>query len=174
MYLQFHRYNKLLNDSQQPEVSQTHIQSLAEHFVRHNAHTKLEVHLIHGHFKTPSNTVMLGTNIEDPYRHWTKATATDTINLSKIHGHIFALHPAGGFVTYEYQDGSMPDLSTINEAFFAELVLYLARNDLSSLLRLQVRLEGVPESMFELILDQGTIMLDETAIHGCSASQQTG
>lgn len=30
------------------------------------------------------------------------------------------------------------------------------------------------ESMFELILDQGTIMLDETAVYGCSASRQTG
>ena len=117
---------------------------------------------------------MLGTNIEDPYGRWTKATATDTIDLSKIHGHIFALRSAGGFVAYEYQDGPMPDLSAINKAFFAELALYLARNNLSSLLGLQVRLEGVPESMFELILDQGTIMLDETAIHGCSASRQTG
>lgn len=77
---------------------------------------------------------MLGTNIEDPHGRWTKATATETIDLGKIHGHIFALRPTGGFVAYEYQDGPVPDLSAINEAFFAELVLYLARNDLSSLL----------------------------------------
>lgn len=117
---------------------------------------------------------MLGTNIEDPYGRWTKATATETIDLSKIHGHIFTLHPAGGFVAYKYQDGPVPDLSAINEAFFAELGLYLARNDLSSLLGLQVHLEGVPKSMFELILDQGTIMLDKTAVHSCSTSRQTG
>ncbi len=67
----------------------------------------------------------------------------------------------------------MPDLSAINKAFFPELALYFARNNLSSLLRLQVRLEGVPKRMFELILDQGTIMLDETAIYSCSASRQT-
>lgn len=68
----------------------------------------------------------------------------------------------------------MPDLSAINEAFFTELVLYLVRNNLSSLLGLQVLLEGVPESMFELVLDQGTIMLEEAAVHDCSASRQTG
>lgn len=155
-------------------ISETHIQSLAELFVRHNAHTKLGVHLIHGHFKTPPNTVMLGTSIENPCGRWTKATAVDAVNLSKIHGHIFALHSAGGFVAYEYQDGPMPDLSAIKEAFFTEFILYLVRNNLSSLLGLQVRLEGVPESMFEFILDQGTIMLDEAAVHGCSASRQTG
>ena len=117
---------------------------------------------------------MLGTNIEDPYGRWTKAAATDKIDLRNIHGHIFALRSAGGFVAYEYQDGPMPDLSAINEAFLTKFILYLVRNNLSSLLGLQVRLEGVPESMFELILDQGTIMLDEAAVHGCSASRQTG
>jgi hypothetical protein len=117
---------------------------------------------------------MLGTNIKNPYGRWTKTTETDTIDFSKIHGHIFALRPAGGFVAYEYQDGPMPDLSDIDEAFFAELVSYLARNNLSHLLGLQILLEGVPESMFELVLDQGTIMLDEAAVHGCSASRQTG
>lgn len=117
---------------------------------------------------------MLRTSIENPCGRWTKATAVDAVDLSKIHGHIFALHSAGGFVAYEYQDGPMPDLSVIKEAFFTEFILYLVRNNLSSLLGLQVRLEGVPESMFELILDQGTIMLDEAAVHGCSASRQTG
>ena len=110
---------------------------------------------------------MLGTNIEDPYGRWTKAAATDTIDLLNIHRHIFALRSAGGFVAYEYQDGPMPDLSAINEAFLTEFILYLVRNNLSSLLGLQVRLEGVPESMFELILNQGTIMLDKAAVHGC-------
>jgi len=163
-----------VDDSRQPDVSQIHIQSLAELFVRHNAHEKLGIHLIHGHFNTAPNTVMLGTNIEDPYGRWTKATATDAIELSKVHGHIFALRPAGGFVAYEYQDGPMPDLSAIRDDFFGELASYLTTNDLSSLLGLQVRLGGVPESMFELILDQGTIMLDKTAVRGCSASRQTG
>ena len=163
-----------MDDSQQPEVDQIHIQNLAELFVRHKAHTKLGVRLIHGHFKIPPNTVMLGTNIEEPYGRWTKVTATEMIDPSEIHGHVFALSPAGGFVAYEYQDGPVPDLSTINDAFFAELSRYLAKNDLSSLLGLQVRVEGVPESIVELILDQGTIILDGSAVHGCSPYRQTG
>lgn len=117
---------------------------------------------------------MLGTNIEDPCGRWTKATVTDMIELNKVHGHIFALRPPVGFVAYGYQDGPMPDLSAISDNFFAELASYLTSNDLTSLLGLQVRLEGVPESMFELILDQGTVMLDEAAVRGYSASRQTG
>lgn len=45
---------------------------------------------------------------------------------------------------------------------------------MSSLFGLQVRLEGIPESMFALVFDQETIMLDETAVYGCSVSRQTG
>lgn len=140
-------------------MSQTHIQKLAELFVRHNAHKQLGIHLVHGHFKTAPNTVMLGTNIENFCGRWTKTTATDMIELNKIYGHIFALRPPVGFVAYEYQDGPMPDLSAISDNFFAELASYLTSNDLISLLGFQVRLEGVPENMFEFIFDQGTVML---------------
>jgi hypothetical protein len=42
-------------------------------------------------FKTYANSVMLGTGFENPYGRWTKVTALDTVDLSKIHGHISAL-----------------------------------------------------------------------------------
>lgn len=117
---------------------------------------------------------MLGNSIKNHCGRWTKATATDTIDVSKIHGHIFALHSVYELVAYEYQDGPIPDLSGIDKAFFSEFILYLITNNLASLLGLQVRLDGMPKSMFELDLDQGTIMLDEAAVHGCAASRQTG
>lgn len=97
----FHSYDDLAHDSPQPELSQTHSWSLAELFVRHNAHKNLGIHLIHGHFMTAPTTVMLWTNIKDPHGRWTKATAIGPIELSKVHGHMFALRPAGGFVAYE-------------------------------------------------------------------------
>jgi len=85
----------------------------------------------------------------------------------------FTLHFADEFVAYEYQDDSMLDLFVIKKVFFIEFILYLIRNNLSSLLELQIHLKSVSESMFELILNQETIMLNETAVHDCSASQQT-
>jgi hypothetical protein len=42
-------------------------------------------------FKTSANSVMLGTGFENLYSRWTTATALDTVDLSKIHGHISAL-----------------------------------------------------------------------------------
>lgn len=66
-------YNGLLDDAEQPPVSEEHIQKLAALFVRHNAHKTLGVHLIRGHFKTPENTVMLGGNFEKPCGRWTKS-----------------------------------------------------------------------------------------------------
>lgn len=68
----------------------------------------------------------------------------------------------------------MPDLSGIDKAFFSEFISYLITYNLASILGLQVRLGGMPKSMFGLVLGQGTIMLDEAAVHGCCASRQTG
>jgi hypothetical protein len=117
-------YNGLLDDAEQPPVSEEHIQKLAALFVRHNAHKTLGVHLIHGHFKTPENTVMLGSNFENPSGRWTKVTEIDAVELSTVHGHIFVL-TSDGFIVYEYQDGPMPDLSSIRKEFFADFIDYL-------------------------------------------------
>jgi hypothetical protein len=70
-------------------------------FIYHNAYKTLSIHLIHGHFKTPENTVMLGSNFENPSGHWTKVTEIDAIDLSIIHRHIFVLI-SDGFIAYEY------------------------------------------------------------------------
>ena len=58
-YLTSLRYNTLLDDSDQPPVSDEHITKLAEIFVRHNAQNVLGIHLIHGYFKIPESTVIL-------------------------------------------------------------------------------------------------------------------
>ena len=61
------RYNQLKKDTEQPEVSEDHIQKLAEIFVRYNVEAKFEIHLIHGHFKLEPDAVMLGRHVQKPY-----------------------------------------------------------------------------------------------------------
>lgn len=43
-------------------------------FVRRNAQNLLGVHLVHGHFSIPGDTVLLGTNFEGPKSRWAKVT----------------------------------------------------------------------------------------------------
>ncbi|MCJ1377782.1 hypothetical protein MMC17_000878 [Xylographa soralifera] len=169
----YYAYNGLLDDTEQPPVSEMHIQKLAALFVRYNAHKTLGVHLIHGHSKTPENTVMLGKNFKNPCGRWTKVTEIDAVDLSIVHGHIFVL-TKDGFIAYEYQDGPMPDLSSIGNEFLVDFVDYLVTNGLTNLLGLQVLLDGMDQTMWELILDQGTVMLDAAVVRGCSPTRITG
>jgi hypothetical protein len=95
-----------------------------------------------------------------------------TIDLNNVHGHIFILTDHG-FHPYEYQAGPLPDLSGVNNAFLPELAEYLIANELSELVGLQV-IDQNPAHMLELILPQGTIMLDASNLNGCVPTRQTG
>jgi hypothetical protein len=128
--------------------------------------------LIHGHFKIPKNTVMLGTNFENPSLRWTKVTDIDKIDPASVHGHIFAL-TKDGLCAYELQDGPLPDLSAVGWGFLDEFINYIVRNNLTSLIGLQVLGCG-DASMSELILDQGTVMLDSSIVKNTVPTRITG
>lgn len=68
----------------------------------------------------------------------------------------------------------MPDLSSVGKKFFADFIDYLITNDLTNLLGLQILIDGIGQSMWKLILDQGTVMLNVAVIWGCSPTQITG
>ncbi|KAH8587344.1 hypothetical protein B0O99DRAFT_526974 [Bisporella sp. PMI_857] len=165
-------YNKLPQDSQQPEILQSHIYNLAVMIVRNHAERVFGIHLVHGHSGTLSNTVLLGANYDKPYCRWAKSTVIRAVDLSSVHGHIFIL-TGHGFHPYEYQTGPLPDLSGIDNAFLPELAEYLTTNKLSKLVGLQV-IDPHPTCMLELILPQGTIMLDSSVLKGCVPTRQTG
>ncbi|KAG9229006.1 hypothetical protein BJ875DRAFT_524637 [Amylocarpus encephaloides] len=152
-------YNGLLDDADQPPVAEEHLQKLAALFVRHNAQETLGLHLIHGHFQTSENTVMLGTNFQNPMLRWTKVTRVTDVDLNNIHGHIFVF-TGSGFIAYEKE-------------FFVDFVDYLVTNDLTKLLGLQVLMD-VNMTMWELILDQGTVMLDASVVRNCKPTRITG
>jgi len=67
----------------------------------------------------------------------------------------------------------MPDLSGVHEEFLQDFVHYLVSNDLTDLLGLQVLGECGDQSMSELILGEGTVMLDSSAVKGCTPSRIT-
>ncbi|KAG7103872.1 hypothetical protein HYQ45_018641 [Verticillium longisporum] len=153
-------YNGLKSDEDQPPVEDQHIQDLAALFVRHRAEKTLGIHLIHGHFQIPEGTVMVGTKFQDPDMRWAKATDIKKLKQSSVYGHIFVL-VNGGLCAYEFQDGPLPDLSNVGHGFLAEFSCYITSNNLAGLIGLQV-IGGAPcrhVSMFELVLNQGTIML---------------
>lgn len=145
---------------------------LADMFVRYNAEKVLGIHLIHGHFKIPKSTVMLGTNYDSPSLRWAKVTNIDKIDPPGVHGHIFAL-TKNGLCAYELQDGPLPDLSGVRGGFLDEFVNYIVKNNLTSLIGLQVL--GCDDcSLSELILDQGTVMLDSSCVKNTVPTRITG
>ena len=95
-----------------------------------------------------------------------------TVDLSNVHGHIFVLTDQG-FHPYEYQTGPLPNLFGVDSAFLLELAEYLTTNELSKLVGLQV-IDPNPTRMLELILPQGTVMLDVSILNGCVPTRQTG
>jgi hypothetical protein len=60
------RYNALVDSEElRLEISISHLQNLAEIFVKYNVHERLGVHLIHGHAKVAAGNVMLGHSFTD-------------------------------------------------------------------------------------------------------------
>jgi len=165
-------YNHLPDDLRQPELCDTHMRNLAEIFIRNHAHTILGIHLVHGHFFLPVGEILVGENYDKPRCRWTKAVAIPAMNFDNVHGHIFVI-TEDGFHPYEYQMGTMPDISQVAGSFFEEFSSYVKSNGLTNLIGLQVtELDPVP--MYELILPRGTVMIDVSSLNGCVPSRDTG
>lgn len=165
-------YNGLPDDARQPQILESHIQDLAALFVRYHAHEVFGIHLVHSHFDIPEETVLLGTNYDEPHCRWAKPSTIQTVNLDNVHGHIFVLTDHG-FHPYEYQVGPAPDLSRVSDAFLHELAYFLVSNNLAQLVGLQI-IDPCASDMLELVLPQGTFMVDASRLKGCVPTRQTG
>ncbi|KAF4547158.1 Hypothetical protein D9617_56g096210 [Elsinoe fawcettii] len=166
-------YNSLPDDGDQPEVSDKHIRELADVFVKHNAHKHLGIHLIHGHFALPEQSILLGRDTSAVTGRWSKITKAGEVDVSNIHGHIF-MWDGQGFQAYEFQEGPMPDLSSIDATFFVEVIRYLLNHNLTRLLGLQVLVGNISHNMLEFVLPSGTIMVDERDIRDSVPTRSTG
>lgn len=118
---------------------------------------------------------MVGTNFKNPNMRWAKTTDVNELDESSIHGHVFVLTD-GGFRAYEFQDGPLPDFTNVGQDFLVEFARYILDHNLVDLIGLQVLGDGACNNhdMFELILDQGTIMLDNSLIKNCEPTRITG
>ena len=89
------------------------------------------------------------------------------VDLTQIHGHIFKYVGAGCFLAYEYEPGSVTDLSSVSENFFKDLIDCLCTLGLQDVLGLQVLGEST-DTMVEFDLTQlGTVMMrEQDAQHG--------
>lgn len=74
---------------------------------------------------------------------------------------------------YELQDGPLPDLSSVGPGFLDEFLAYILNNNLTSLIGLQVLGCG-DGSMDELILDEGTVMVDSLSVKNTVPTRITG
>ncbi|RSL46037.1 hypothetical protein CEP51_015997 [Fusarium floridanum] len=93
---------------------------------------------------------------------WTRPTDILGLDVSNMHGHIFALSPNGQFQAYEYRQGAPQPMSPNDDAFVAALKAYLQKHGLGSLIGLQVLNEDKDKKLQEFVLgdNNGAVMLD--------------
>jgi hypothetical protein len=79
---------------------------------------------------------MLGTSFVKPSGCWTKPTSIQDINPEDINSYIFILSPDNHLMAYKYRERRPNDIASINPVFFRELIEYLQKNTLASVLGL--------------------------------------
>ena len=65
-------------------------------------------------------------------------------------------------------------MSSVGKEFLADFIDYIVINSLTNLVGLQTLVDGVNQTMWELILDKGIVMLDAAVVRGCSPTRVTG
>ncbi|KAK8007188.1 hypothetical protein PG989_001178 [Apiospora arundinis] len=88
---------------------EAHLQEIFQLILDNGVEEKFGVHLIYGHLQNGEDEVMFGkaltkSNIRGA---WTRPTRITELDLSNIHGHIFALNPDSQFKAYEYREGPL-------------------------------------------------------------------
>ena len=69
---------------------------------------------------------------------WTRPTRITELDLSNIHGHIFALNPDSQFKAYEYREGSLAAVNSEKQHLYRPFAAFLQKHQLADLLVLQV------------------------------------
>lgn len=137
------RYNTLPHDGDQRQVSKAHLQEILQLILTNGVKDKFGVHLIHGHLQTGKGEVMFGKALTNANIRgiWTRPTSITELDLSNIHGHIFALSSECRFTAYEYREGPPPAMNSNDNIFIAQFAAFLQKHDLADLLGLQVLAE---------------------------------
>lgn len=171
------RYNELPYDHEQPPISEKTLDDLCQLFRRHHAHHLFGIHLIHRHFQTSDNHVMLGSKMNGNL-WWTKPTSISAVDMSSLHGHIYVVSLDRGLFPYEYREGSSPkQVSQVDSTFYQELAEYLIQQQLHNVLGLEVleNFQGAGKRMLEIVIqDHSTIMMEEEYASSLETLKITG
>lgn len=152
---------------------------LAQLFLRYNVEAAFGLHLVHSHFKIPSDAVMLGSIFSgDPSGYWTRPTPWKHVGAKMVHGHIYTVTEEHGLLAYEYREGIAPkNVEGVNSAFFHEFIDYIESNQLGGIIGLEVLEDGLCSQiqLLEFVLaDQGTVMLKQEDVTDARISRITG
>ena len=121
---------------------------------------------------------MVGTTVGNgPIRCWTRPVPFRDLCVG-LHGHIYALSTDNRFVPYEFRQGTAPHkIKVVQNAFFEEILQYLVKHDLTSVLGLEVVEDDVESGgqMYEFVVaDQCTVMVAEQQLKYKNGFQVTG
>lgn len=132
---------------------------------------KFGIHLVHGHFNLPIDTILVGTNYDGC--RWAKATSLDGIDPNDLHGHIFVVTERG-LRAYECQIGARPDLSGVDVgAFVEEFTSFLKKHELETVVGLEL-ISSHHASMSELVLSRARQTIMAADFKNCHDTRQTG
>jgi len=168
----FYSYNGLPDDARQPTISTQLVMAMGGILAKYDLLEKVGIHLIHGHFNLPVDTILVGSNYGDC--RWTKATTLDVLDLNNIHGHVFVCTERG-FHAYECQTGPLPDLSGVDVgAFLEEFASFLKKNKLETVVGLELISSRDAAPMSELILSSSLQTIMAPDFKKCLDTRQTG
>lgn len=170
-------YNLLPDDSDQPPVSEKHLASLSAIIQAFQVENKFGIHLVHGHLRVEDGNVMFGKAMSNVAGCWTRPTSISSLELDKLHGHIYVMRKDGQFEAYEYREGPPEPMSETDNAFVVAMQAYIAAFKLAGIFGLQVLAGGGSDKkMCELIINDhdGTVMMDEDVVPGTTPRRVTG
>ncbi|KAK7394033.1 hypothetical protein QQX98_013182 [Neonectria punicea] len=116
-----------------------HVKALLDIIDRYSMGQYFGVHSAHRHDKIPFGTVRLKRDLGIEESTWTNATAIENVNLDNIHATAFKL-TQNTLVAFEFAEGPSPTSGiTITPQFLGDIVTYLAENDITNQVVLEVK-----------------------------------
>ena len=152
------RYNYLIIDCKQFDISEYYLKTLAQLFVQYSVQNMFGLYLIYSYFRIPFNTIiidfMFRRKLSD---YWTKSISFERDLSDIFYRHIFILSAENRFLLYEYrQDKLCKRVLETDYIFFQTLSSYLRAYKLTGILALEI-LEHTANSllcMWEFVLEK--------------------
>jgi len=134
-------YNNLPDIRVQPRLQDEHaehVKVLLAIIKSYSMGDHIGIHAAHRHDSIPPGTVRFEADMGINGFTWTKPTAIETPDASKMHATFFKVDQ-GSLVPFEFAEGPSPvDVTKIPAGFLPEFAGYLAKHDLTNVIAMQV------------------------------------